>query len=92
LQSCDLLGDRRLFSERGARVGLGTIEGLVMLELAQDGVEEFSHGGDEGLEFGFAAPDEVLTATRAGIHSARRRCLLPALEMCGYFSTEDPEV
>jgi hypothetical protein len=41
------------------------VEELVVFERAEDGVQEFAHGGDEGLGFGFAARQEVLVA---GIH------------------------
>jgi hypothetical protein len=39
---------------------LGAVEELIVFEHAEDGVQEFAHGGDEGLEFGFAARLEVL--------------------------------
>ena len=43
-------------------VDFAALEELVMLEHAEDGVEEFTHGGDEGLHFGFAAGQEVFHA------------------------------
>jgi hypothetical protein len=58
LNSCDLLGQGRGDIEEG--VGLGALEDLVVFEHAEDGVQEFTHGGDQGLEFGFAAPQQVL--------------------------------
>jgi hypothetical protein len=41
-------------------VDFRAVEGLVVFEHAEDGVQELTHGGDEGLELGFAALDEVL--------------------------------
>ena len=54
--SCDLR-DTRLRRERKE---LGAVVGLAVFEHAEDGVQEFAHDGDEGLEFFFASVEQML--------------------------------
>ena len=56
--ACDLLGDGGGDVEKG--IDLSAVEGLIVFEHTEDGVEELAHRGDEGLEFGFAAGQEVV--------------------------------
>ena len=50
------LGEERFCRQREEP---GAIEGLLMFEHAEDGVQELAHDGDQSLHFGFAARDEV---------------------------------
>jgi len=73
-----------------------------VFEHAVDGVQEFTHDGDDGLELGFASSHQMLvkprkwgsccTVTNAGMYRARRRCALPDLLMMVFLATEVPEV
>ena len=47
----------------GSAVEFTAVEVLVVIERAENGVEEFAHGGDQGLHFGFAARLEVLVVS-----------------------------
>ena len=60
LNSCHLLEGERGCRKGGEGVGFGAVEGLLVFEHAEDGVQEFAHGGDQGLEFGFTAPQQVV--------------------------------
>jgi hypothetical protein len=55
LKSCDLLGGQRGCGGRSEDVCVGTVEGLVVFEHAEDGMEKLAHEGDASMEFGFAA-------------------------------------
>jgi hypothetical protein len=41
-------------------IDLLAVEELVVLEHAEDGVEEFAHSSDQGLHFGFTARQDVV--------------------------------
>ncbi len=50
------MGEQRFFRQGKEP---GAVEGLLVFEHAEDGVEELAQDGDQGLHFGFAARDEV---------------------------------